>query len=187
MERTREDDLLGREDIDERAARLSADRYSDGILACVRHAAVHHLLRVDLIRPEILLLMAVQMDETVDWIAERTVEMTILIAFHAVLIRVWMPVNNGDRKDTIAFHTVVTAVWIAVSTVETAVWIADQTVEKVVCNPLSSGVTKATIAFQMEVIFVWIAVSAAPIRIWIACQMVSNRYLNASSRGFMVL
>ena len=29
-----------------------------------------------------------------------------------------------------AFHTVVTAVWIAVSTVEMAVWIADQTVEK---------------------------------------------------------
>ena len=45
VERTREDDLLGREDIDERAARLSADRYSDGILACVRHAAVHYLLR----------------------------------------------------------------------------------------------------------------------------------------------
>ena len=42
-------------------------------------------------------------------------------------------------------------------------------------------------AFQMDVIFVWIAVNAAPIRIWIACQMVSNRYLNASSRGFMVL
>ena len=42
-------------------------------------------------------------------------------------------------------------------------------------------------AFQMEVIFVWIAVSAALIRICIACQMVSNRYLNASSRGLMVL
>ena len=38
--------------------------------------------------PEILLLMALQMEETVDWIAERTVEMTVLIAFHAVLIRV---------------------------------------------------------------------------------------------------
>ena len=43
---------------------------------------------VDLIRPEILLLMAVQIEETVDRIAERTVEMTVLIAFHAVLIRV---------------------------------------------------------------------------------------------------
>ena len=64
---------------------------------------------------------------------------------------------------------------------------AVQTVEKVVCNPVKIGVTKATIAFQMEVIFVWIAVSAAPIRICIACQIVSNRYLNASSRGFMVL
>ena len=68
-----------------------------------------------------------------------------------------------------------------------AVWIADQTVEKVVCNPVKIGVTKATIAFQMDMIFVWIAVNAAPIRIWIACQMVSNRYLNASSRGLMVL
>ena len=38
--------------------------------------------------PEILLLMADQMEETVDWIAESTVEMTVLIAFHAVLIRV---------------------------------------------------------------------------------------------------
>ena len=38
--------------------------------------------------PEILLLMAVQIEETVDRIAERTVEMTVLIAFHAVLIRV---------------------------------------------------------------------------------------------------
>lgn len=28
-----------------RAARLSADRHSDGVLACVRHAAVHYLLR----------------------------------------------------------------------------------------------------------------------------------------------
>lgn len=65
-----------------------------------------------------------------------------------------MPVSSGDRKDAIAFHTVITAVRIAVSTVETAVRIADQTVEKVVCNPVSSGVTKATIAFQMEVIFV---------------------------------
>ena len=65
-----------------------------------------------------------------------------------------MPVSSGDRNDTMAFHTVVTAIWIAVSTVETAVWIADQTAEKVVCNPLSSGVTKATMAFQMEVIFV---------------------------------
>ena len=65
-----------------------------------------------------------------------------------------MPVSSGDRKDTMAFHTVVTAVWIAVSTVEMAVWIADQTVEKVVCNPVSIGVTKATMAFQMEVIFV---------------------------------
>ena len=44
VERAREDDLLGREDIGERAARLSAHRHSDGILACVRHAAVHHLL-----------------------------------------------------------------------------------------------------------------------------------------------
>ena len=68
-----------------------------------------------------------------------------------------------------------------------AVWIADQTVENVVCNPVRIGVTKATMAFQMEVIFVWIAVSAALIRICIACQMVSNRYLNASSRGLMVL
>ena len=65
-----------------------------------------------------------------------------------------MPVSSGDRKDTMAFHTLVTAVWIAVSTVEMAVWIADQTVEKVVCSPVRSGVTKATIAFQMEVIFV---------------------------------
>ena len=45
----------------------------------------------------------------------------------------------------------------------------------------------ATMAFQIEVIFVWIVVNAVPIRIWIACQMVSNRYLNASSRGLMVL
>ena len=65
-----------------------------------------------------------------------------------------MPVSSGDRKYTIAFHTVITAVWIAVSTVEIAVWIADQTVEKVVFNPVSIGVTKATMAFQMEVIFV---------------------------------
>ena len=36
----------------------------------------------------VLLLMAVQIEETVDRIAERTVEMTVLIAFHAVLIRV---------------------------------------------------------------------------------------------------
>ena len=98
-----------------------------------------------------------------------------------------MPVSSGDRNDTMAFHTVVTEVWIAVSTVEIAVLIADQTVEKVVCNPFSSVVIKATMAFQMEVIFVWIAVSAALIRIWIACQIVSNRYLNASNRGFMVL
>ena len=35
-----------------------------------------------------------------------------------------MPVSSGDRNDTIAFHTVVTAVWIAVSTVDMAVWIA---------------------------------------------------------------
>ena len=68
-----------------------------------------------------MLLMAFQMEETVDWSAERTVEMTVLIAFHAVLIRVWMPVSSGDRNDTMAFHTVVTAVWIAVSTVEIAV------------------------------------------------------------------
>ena len=60
--------------------------------------------------PEIRLLIADQMDETVDWIAESTVEMTVLIAFHAVLIRVWMPVSSGDRNDTMAFHTVVTAV-----------------------------------------------------------------------------
>ena len=98
-----------------------------------------------------------------------------------------MPVSSGDRNDTMAFHTVVTEVWIAVSTVEIAVLIADQTVEKVVCNPVSSEVIKATMAFQMEVIFVWIAVSAALIRIWIACQIVSNRYLNASNRGFVVL
>lgn len=45
VERTREDDLLGREDVGKRAARLSADRHSDGVLACVRHAAVHYLLR----------------------------------------------------------------------------------------------------------------------------------------------
>ena len=45
MERAREDDLLRREDVGKRAARLSADRYSDGVLARVRHAAVHHLLR----------------------------------------------------------------------------------------------------------------------------------------------
>ena len=38
--------------------------------------------------PAILLLMADQMEETVDWIAVRTVLMTVLIAFHAVLIRV---------------------------------------------------------------------------------------------------
>lgn len=76
-----------------------------------------------------------------------------------------MPVSSGDRNDTIAFHTVVTAVWTVVSTVDMAVWIADQTVEKVVCNPVRIGVTKATMAFQMEVIFIWIAVSAAPIRI----------------------
>ena len=76
-----------------------------------------------------------------------------------------MPVSSGDRNDTIAFHTVVTAVWTAVGTVDMAVWIADQTVEKVVCNPVRIGVTKATMAFQMEVIFIWIAVSAAPIRI----------------------
>ena len=76
-----------------------------------------------------------------------------------------MPVSSGDRNDTIAFHTVVTAVSIAVSTVDMAVWIADQTVEKVVCNPVRIGVTKATMAFQMEVIFVWIAVSPAPISI----------------------
>ena len=63
----------------------------------------------------------VVLEETVDWIAERTVEMTVLIAFHAVLILVWMPVSSGDRNDTMAFHTVVTAVWIAVSTVEIAV------------------------------------------------------------------
>lgn len=63
------------------------------------------------------------MEETVDWIAERTVEMTVLIAFHTVLIWVWMPISSGDRNDTMAFHTVVTAVWIAVNAVEIAVWI----------------------------------------------------------------
>ena len=60
--------------------------------------------------PLTVVLMAVQMEETLDWIAERTVEMTVWIAFHAVLIRVWMPVSSGDRNDTMAFHTVVTAV-----------------------------------------------------------------------------
>ena len=65
--------------------------------------------------PEVLLLMAVQMDETVDRIAERTAARTVLIAFHAVLIRIWIPFGSGDRKDTTAFHTVITAVWIAVS------------------------------------------------------------------------
>ena len=49
--------------------------------------------------------------------------MTVLIAFHTVLIWVWMPISSGDRNDTMAFHTVVTAVWIAVNAVEIAVWI----------------------------------------------------------------
>ena len=60
--------------------------------------------------PEIRLLIADQIEETVDWIAVRTVEITVWIAFHAVLIRVWIPVSSGDRNDTMAFHTVVTAV-----------------------------------------------------------------------------
>ena len=53
--------------------------------------------------PLILLLIADQMEES-------TVEITVLMAVHAVVIRVWIPVRSGDRNDTMAFHTVVTAV-----------------------------------------------------------------------------
>ena len=60
--------------------------------------------------PLILLLIADQMEETTVWMAESTVEITVLMAVHAVVIRVWIPVRSGDRNDTMAFHTVVTAV-----------------------------------------------------------------------------
>ena len=59
---------------------------------------------------EILLLTAVQTDDTTDWIAERVVEITFWIAFHAEVIRFWIPVSSGERNDTIAFQLDVTEV-----------------------------------------------------------------------------
>lgn len=54
VERAREDDLLGREDIGKRAARLSADRNSDGVLRACGTLPFIICCAVDLIRPEIL-------------------------------------------------------------------------------------------------------------------------------------
>lgn len=50
-----------------------------------------------------------------------------------------MPVSSGVKNDTMAFHTVVTAVWIAVSTVEMAVWIACQMVSNRYWNASNKG------------------------------------------------
>lgn len=79
---------------------------------------------------EILLLIAIQIDDTTEWIVERVVEITFWIAIHAEVIRVWIPVSSGERNDTIAFQIDVTEVRIAVSTVEIASWMAVHAAEK---------------------------------------------------------